>query len=180
MRPDLPQPTQDTSLNTPSDVEKESIDDFAKIMDDASETILKKQLPTTTVLVDHLRALQMVLYVNAAADNKNLLKVYSVIFKTARAAIATDMETDVRPIDSTRFAIHKLNLDTALLSAGYQEIAPPLSAVHVRAMAVLATSVSLQQTWSYTAKLSASVDSGHRCQTQGGLHRSARCAQGRT
>jgi hypothetical protein len=50
-----------TSLNTPSDVEKESIDDFAKIMDDASETILKKQLPTTAVLVDHLRASQMVL-----------------------------------------------------------------------------------------------------------------------
>jgi hypothetical protein len=33
-------------------------------MDDASETILKKQLPTTAVLVDHLRASQMVLYVN--------------------------------------------------------------------------------------------------------------------
>ncbi len=66
-----------TSLNTPPDVEKESIDDFAKIMDDVSETILKKQLPTTVVLVDHLRASQMVLYVNAAADNKNLLKDYN-------------------------------------------------------------------------------------------------------
>jgi hypothetical protein len=40
-------------------------------MDDDSETILKEQLPTTVVLVDHLRASQMVLYVNAAADNKN-------------------------------------------------------------------------------------------------------------
>ena len=38
-----------TSLNTPPDVEKESIDDFAKIMDDASETILKKQLPITKI-----------------------------------------------------------------------------------------------------------------------------------
>ncbi len=62
------------SLNTPPDVAKESIDDFAKIMDDASETILKKHLPTTAVLVDHLRSSQMVLYVNAAADNKNLRK----------------------------------------------------------------------------------------------------------
>jgi hypothetical protein len=52
-------------------------------MDDTSETILKKQLPTTTVLVDHLRALQMVLYVNAATDNKNLHKDYITIFKTA-------------------------------------------------------------------------------------------------
>ncbi len=76
-----------TSLvDTPPHVEKESIDDFAKIMDDASETILKKQLPTTAVLVDHLRASQMVLYVNESADNKNLLKDYDGIFKTARAA----------------------------------------------------------------------------------------------
>jgi hypothetical protein len=66
-----------TSLNTPPDVEKESIDDFAKIMDDASETILKKQLSATVVLVDHLLSSQMVLYVNAAADNKNLLKDYN-------------------------------------------------------------------------------------------------------
>jgi hypothetical protein len=130
------------SLNTPSDVEKESIDDFAKIMDDASETILKKHLPTTTVLVDHLRTSQMVLYVNAAADNKNLLKDYSSIFKIDRADIATDMATDASPIDSTRLTIHKLNLDTTLLSAGYQEIAPPLSAVHVRGMDALATTVT--------------------------------------
>jgi hypothetical protein len=86
--------------------------------------------------------LQMVLYVNKAADNKNLHKDYSVIFKIARAAIATDMTTDARPIDSTRFAIHKLNLDTALLSAGYQEITPPLFAVHVRSMTALTTSVT--------------------------------------
>ena len=41
-----------TSLNTPPDVAKETIDDFAKIMDDAAETILKKQLPSTNVLVE--------------------------------------------------------------------------------------------------------------------------------
>ncbi len=110
-------------------------------MDDDSETILKEQLPTTAVLVDHLRASQMVLYVNVAADNKNL-QDYSVIFKTARAAISTDMTTDARPIDSTRFAIHKLNLDTDLLSVGYQEIVPPLSAVHVRVMTTLTTTVT--------------------------------------
>jgi hypothetical protein len=66
------------------------------------------------------------------------------------------MTTEARPIDSTRFAIHKFNLDTALLSVGYQEIAPPLSAVHVRAIVALATTVTTQQTWPYTAKLSAS------------------------
>jgi hypothetical protein len=52
------------------------------------------------------------------------------------------MATDDHPIDSTRFAIHKLNLDTVLLSAGYQEIAPPLSVVHVRAMAALFATVT--------------------------------------
>jgi hypothetical protein len=42
---------------------------------------------------------------------------------------------------------------------------------------------SLQPTWTHTSKLSVSVDTsiyGDRCQTQGGLHRSTRCAQGRT
>jgi hypothetical protein len=131
-----------TSLNTPPDVQKESIDDFAKMMDDASETILKTKLPSVVALVDHLRTSQMILYINAAADNKNLRKDYSSIYKTARAAVATDMATDARPIDSNRFAIHKLNLDTALLAAGYQEIAPPLSAVHVRAMAALTTTTA--------------------------------------
>jgi hypothetical protein len=43
----------------------------------------------------------MVLYVNVATDNKNLHKDYSVIFKTNRAVIATDMDTDSHPIDST-------------------------------------------------------------------------------
>jgi hypothetical protein len=84
----------------------------------------------------------MVLYVNTTADNKNLLKDYSVIFKIARAVISTDMVTDAHPIDSTRFAIHKLNLDTTLLSAGYLEIVSPLSVVNVRVMAVLATTVT--------------------------------------
>jgi hypothetical protein len=150
-----------TSLNTPPDVEKESIDDFAKMMDDTSETILKKQLPTTAVLVDNLRASQMVLYDNAAADNKNLRKDYSAIFKTARVAITTDMATDARLIDSTRFAIHKLNLDTALLSAGYQEIAPPLSAVHVRAMAALVTTVTTTRPPRHRAIAGAVTDRDH-------------------
>jgi hypothetical protein len=131
-----------TSLNTPADVEKESIDDFAKIIDDTTETILKKHLTTTAVLVDHLRASQMVLYVNTAADNKNLFKDYSVIFKIARPVITTDMVTDVRQIDSTHFTIHKLNLGTTLLSAGYQEIVSPLSDVYIRAMVALATTVT--------------------------------------
>jgi hypothetical protein len=52
------------------------------------------------------------------------------------------MATDSRPIDSTRFAIHNLNLDTVLLSDGYQEIVPPLPVVHVRAITALATSVT--------------------------------------
>jgi hypothetical protein len=84
----------------------------------------------------------MVLFVNAAVDNKNLLKDYNVIFKIARSVITTDMTTDARVIDSTHFVIHKVNLETTLLSAGYQEIAPPLSVVHVRAIATLATTVT--------------------------------------
>jgi hypothetical protein len=52
------------------------------------------------------------------------------------------MDTDSHPIDSTRFGIHKRNLDTTLLSTGYQEIEPPLSALHVRAMTALVTTVT--------------------------------------
>ncbi len=65
-----------TSLNTSPDVEKDSIDEFTKVMDDASETSIKKQCPSIPALVDHLRTSQMVLYINAAVDNKNLRKKY--------------------------------------------------------------------------------------------------------
>ena len=152
-----------TSLYTPPDVEKETIDDFAKIMDNAADTILKKQLPNTTVLVDHLRATQMIVYINKAAENKNLHKDYNAIFKVIRTAIATDQATDARPFDGARLAVHKLNLDTALLAAGFQETAPPLSAAHIRAMtapvppplALLADSrrlLGLRRVWRWVAR----------------------------
>jgi len=75
-----------TSLYTSPDVEKETIDDFAKIMDNAADTMLKKQLPTTSVLVDHLRATQMRAYINKTTENKNLYKDYNSIFKVVRTA----------------------------------------------------------------------------------------------
>ena len=90
-----------TSLNTLPDVEKDSLDDYSKLMDDASENILTKQMPSIPALVDHLRTTQMILYINTAADSKNLRAEYRSIFKTARAAIATDVATDARPIDGS-------------------------------------------------------------------------------
>jgi hypothetical protein len=124
-----------TSLYTQPDVEKETLDDFTKIMDNAADTLLKNQLPSITDLVDHLRATQIVVYINKTAENKNLHKEYTGIFKVTRTAIATDPATDGRPFDGARLAVHKRNLDTALFAAGFQEMAPPLSAAHLRALA---------------------------------------------
>jgi hypothetical protein len=176
-----------TSLNTLPDVEKESLDDYAKLMDDVCETILNKQMPSIPALVDHLRTTQMIMYINTGADNKNLRTEYRSIFKTSRVSITTDVATDARPIDGLRWTVHKLNLDTALIAAGYQEIAPPLSEVHIRAMAALTTTgtttrpprrranakagargpcsytsslLPLQQNGAYTAKLPPNTDAG--------------------
>ena len=62
------------------------------------------------------------------AENKNLKKDYTSIFKNARAAVAIDIDKDKRPFDMARLNAHKKNIDTALLAANFQEIKPPLSA----------------------------------------------------
>jgi len=48
--------------------------------------------------------------------------------------IATDQATDGRPFDGAHPAIHKLNLDTNLLAADFQETVRPLSTAYLRAM----------------------------------------------
>ncbi len=63
------------------------------------------------------------------AENKNLKKDYTSIFKIARAVVTTDVANDPRPFDMTRFDTHKKNIDTTLLAAIFQEIKPSLSVV---------------------------------------------------
>jgi len=128
-----------TSLNTPPQVEKETIDEFKKTIKDAADILINKKLQNVDMLVDHLTALALVQYINLAAENKNLRSDYKSIFKIARADIAADVAKDARPFDSARLEIHKQALDTALLAAGLHEIPPPLSAGHLRAMTAIPT-----------------------------------------
>jgi hypothetical protein len=74
----------------------------------------------------------LITHINMTVENKNLKKDYTSIFKIARTAIATDVANDPRPFDMVRFHTHKKNIDTALLTAKFQEIKPPLSAAGTR------------------------------------------------
>ncbi len=49
-----------TSLNTPSDVEVQTLDDYYKIITDTGEDLLKKKLQTTESLIDHLQAVALI------------------------------------------------------------------------------------------------------------------------
>ena len=117
-----------TSLNTPPNVEVQTLDDYYKIIRDAGEAVLKKKILTPEALVDHLQAESLITHINMTAENKNLKKEYTGIYKVTRAAVATDRANDVRLFDMARLLAHKKNLDTALLAANFQEIPPPLSA----------------------------------------------------
>jgi hypothetical protein len=59
------------SINTPPEVEKETIDEFKKTMKDAADILINKKISTADVLVDHLMALALIHYINMADDNKN-------------------------------------------------------------------------------------------------------------
>jgi hypothetical protein len=117
-----------TSLNTPPDVEVQTLDDYYKIITDSGEALLKKKLQTTESLIDHLQATALINHINMTSENKNLKKDYTSIFKNARAAVAIDIDKDKCPFDMARLNAHKKNIDTALLAANCQEIKPPLSA----------------------------------------------------
>jgi hypothetical protein len=58
-------------------------DDFYKIIKDAGEAVLKKKLPTPETLVDHLQSVALITHINMTAENKNLKKDYTSIFKNA-------------------------------------------------------------------------------------------------
>ena len=120
-----------TSLNTPPDVESQTLDEYAKLIKDAGDALLKKKLLTPEALIDHLQAGALITYINLTADCKNLKKEYTSVFKPIRTAIAADAANDPRPFDMNRFHAHKKNLDTALIAAHLQEIKPPLSAAAV-------------------------------------------------
>jgi len=60
-----------TTLNTPPEVEQETIDEFKKTIKDAADILINKKLLTADVLVDHLMVLALVQYINLAAENKN-------------------------------------------------------------------------------------------------------------
>ena len=132
-----------TSLNTPPDVEAQTLDDYYKIITDAGEALLKKKLQTTESLIDHLQATALITHINMTAENKNLKKDYTSIFKNARAAVAIDIDKDKRPFDMARLNTHKKNIDTALLAANFQEIKPPLSAAGALRTMVTAPAVAL-------------------------------------
>ena len=132
-----------TSLNTPPDVEVQTLDDYVKIIKDAGEAVLKKKLQTPETLVDHLQAVALNTHINMTAENKNLKKDYTSIFNIARAAIAADVANDPRPFDMARLDAHKNNIDTALLAANFQEIKPPLSAAGALRTMVTAPAAAL-------------------------------------
>jgi hypothetical protein len=115
------------SINTPPEVEKETIDEFKKTMKDSTDILINKKLSTADVLVDHLMDLALIHYINMASDNKNLRSDYRSIYKISLDGIAADMAKDDRPFDMVRFEAHKQDLDTVLLPAGLQEIPSPLS-----------------------------------------------------
>jgi len=99
-----------TSLNTQSDVEVQTIDDFYKIIKDTGEVVLKKKFQTPETLIDHLQSVFLITHINMTSENKNLKKDYTSIFKIARAVITTDVANDPRPFDMTRFDTHKKNI----------------------------------------------------------------------
>jgi hypothetical protein len=63
-----------TSLNTPPDVEVQTLDDYYKIITDAGEALLKKKIQTTESLIDHLQAVALITHINMTAENKKLEK----------------------------------------------------------------------------------------------------------
>jgi hypothetical protein len=85
----------------------------------------------------------LITHINMTAENKNLKKDYTSIFKNARAAVAIDIDKDKRPFDMARLNTHKKNIDTALLAANFQEIKPPLSAAGALRTMVTAPAAAL-------------------------------------
>ena len=73
------------SINTPPNVETETLDAYQHTMKDAADALLNKKLASTDILVDHLLSLALVTYINMTAENKNLLSDYKNIYKISRA-----------------------------------------------------------------------------------------------
>jgi hypothetical protein len=116
-----------STLNTPPEVDLQTLDDYTKIIEDVGDALRKKKLLTTEVLIDHLQTVALNTHINLTDESKNLTKDYTSIFKIVRDAITADIANDPRPFDMARFSVHKKTLETALLATGLQEIKPLLS-----------------------------------------------------
>ena len=66
-----------TSLNTLPDIESLTLDDYSKIIKDAGDVLLKKELLSPEVLIDHLQAVVLITLIYLTAESKNLKKDYT-------------------------------------------------------------------------------------------------------
>ena len=90
------------SLNTVTDTNKTTIDEFTKEMTDAGDALNKKGFISIPALVGHLQAEQMVNYIKLAVNNETLRPDYREVFKDIRAHIALEKQKDPRLVSLPR------------------------------------------------------------------------------